>query len=96
MSKRARPVYKPWHPVPWELADAGALQALEAGTANKEQQQRALLWLVNVASGRDQMSFQPGGEEGRRDSDFAEGRRFVGSQVVKMLKLNLSKFRRSA
>lgn len=86
--------YRSWHPPEWELADASALQALQAGTANKDQQVRALKWVVENAAGCYQMSFQAGGEEGRRDTDFAEGRRFVGTQVVKMLKLNLSKFRR--
>lgn len=86
--------YRPWHPPEWELADAAALQALEAGTADKDQQRRALKWVVEQGAGYYQMSFQAGGEEGRRDSDFAEGRRFVGAQVVKLLKLNLSVFRR--
>lgn len=77
-------------PVDYELADVSALQALEKGLANAEQQKRALVWIVNVAAGRDEMSYQPGGEDGRRDTDFAEGRRFVGNQVVKMLKLPLA------
>ena len=94
MSRRARPEYRPWHPPLWDLADASALQSLEAGTADQDAQRRALKWIVEQGAGYYQMSFQPGGEEGRRDSDFAEGRRFVGAQVVKLLRLNLSKLRR--
>lgn len=81
---------KPWIPPAYELADVSALQALEKGTANADQQRRALAWIVNVAAARDEMSYRPGAEDGRRDTDFAEGRRFVGNQVVKLLRLPLA------
>jgi len=84
----------PWVPVPYEAADASAIQALLIGEASPDQQQRALKWIIEVASGVYDMSFHPGGEEGRRNSDFSEGRRFVGNQVVKLTRLNVSALRR--
>lgn len=84
----------PWAPVDYETADAAAIQALDRGDATPEQQRRALKWLIEKACGTYDLSYRPG-EDGRRDTDFAEGKRFVGSQVVKMLKLNLSLLRRS-
>lgn len=77
---------KPYHPPKYQDADILAIQALEQGIANEGQQKRALAWIVNEVSGYYDMSFYPG-EEGRRDTDFAEGKRFVGSHIVKMLKL---------
>lgn len=84
----------PWLPPPYELADVDAMKALAAGTATKNQQVRALAWILGPAAGRLDMSYRPG-EDGRRDTDFAEGRRFVGNQVVKLINTDLSKLRRS-
>ena len=81
---------RPWFPAPYEKADASAIQALSRGLADPEQQQRALKWIIEGAAMCYGMSFIPGGEDGRRDSDFAEGRRYVGQQIVKMTKLNLA------
>ena len=91
MAKKAN---GPWMPAVYELADASAIQAMQRGDATPEQQQRALRWIIENACGTYDMSYHPG-EEGKRDTDFAEGKRFVGSQIVKMLKLNLSLLRRS-
>lgn len=93
--KRADPRSAPWYPPDSEIADVTAMQALANGTANPEQQLRALRWIIEVASGRDEMSYRPGGEDGRRDTDFAEGRRFVGNQVVKLLKLSTADLARN-
>lgn len=78
----------PWKPAPYEIADAYAIQALLRGEADAVMQQRALKWIIEVACDTYGMSFRPGAEEGRRDTDFAEGRRFVGTQIVKMTRLN--------
>lgn len=78
---------------PWELADASALQALQRGDADAQTQQRALKWIIERGCATYDLSFKPG-EDGRRETDFAEGRRFVGTQIVMMLKANLSLLRR--
>ena len=31
------------------------------------------------------MTFQLGGEDGRRASDFADGRRYVGQQIIRLI-----------
>ena len=85
---------KPWAPADYEVADAAAIQALMRGDATEEQQQRALRYVIEVVAGTYEQTYWPGGDEGRRDSDFAEGRRFVGNTLVKLTKLNLSKMRR--
>lgn len=79
---------------PWELADAAALQALQRGDADSHAQQRALKWIIESGCSTYDLSFRPG-EEGRRETDFAEGRRFVGTHIVMMLKANLSLLRRN-
>ena len=76
----------PWAPVEYEPADIGAIQAVARGTAEPHQQMRALRWIVEAACGTYDLSFRP---ESDRDTAFAEGRRFVGLQIVKLSKLNL-------
>lgn len=80
-----------FQPPKYELADIHAFQALQRGDANPEQQRRALDWLINHAAGTYEISFSPDSE---RLTSFAEGRRFVGTQVVKLLKLNPSKLQK--
>ena len=81
----------PWFPVHYELADVNAVRALQAGTASPEQQQRALRWIVEKACGTYELSYRPTSD---RDTSFAEGRRFVGLQVVKMLHTDTSVLRK--
>lgn len=80
--------HAPWKPPPWEPADASALQALNAGTADKNQQKRALDWIIDHGAATYDLSYRPG-VAGERDTSFAEGRRFVGLQIVKLLKINV-------
>ena len=83
-----------WMPAGYALADATAVQALSKGIANAEQQIRALRWIVEAVAGTYDLSYRPGADEGRRDTDFAEGRRFVGLQIVKMTRADLAKLRK--
>lgn len=83
----AAPHAEPWRPPAYDDADVAAIKALAAGNASESQQQRALAWVVNSASATYDLSFRPGASEGERATAFAEGRRFVGLQIVKMLKL---------
>ena len=72
-------------PATWELADAVAIQALNAGTANADQQLRALNWIIYRAAATDDVEYRP--EE--RDHVLASGRRFVGLQVRKLMAINV-------
>lgn len=86
--------HAPWRPPEYDDADAAALQALARGTANADQQKRALAWVIERAAATYEMTYRPGGPDGDRDTAFAEGRRFVGNQVVKMVKLKIGQLRR--
>lgn len=73
-------------PAEYEKADIAAVQACAAGVGSADQQKRALEWIVHKAANTYDLHYRPG-EEGRRDTDFALGRAFVGAQITKMLKL---------
>ncbi|SRR6266404_1545405 len=77
-------VYKP---VDWEPADAAALQALVAGTAEPAQQRRALDWIMMKAAATYDFHYH----DSDRDTAFGLGRAFVGQQIRKLLQLNISR-----
>lgn len=87
-----KPDAAPWKPVPWEPADAGAIQALARGDATADQQKRALDYIINNIAGTYDLSYRPDSD---RDSAFAEGKRFVGLQIVTKLNLNLAAIRQA-
>ena len=66
-----------------------AIQQLERGEASPDMQKRALAWII-ATSGTYDMSYWPDSD---RNTCFAEGKRYVGNTIVKMLKLNPSKVR---
>lgn len=80
---------KAWCPPPYEAADITAIQAVAAGDADREQQQRAFKWIIEVAAQTYGLSYRP---ESERDTAFAEGRRMVGLSMVKLLRLNAAAF----
>jgi hypothetical protein len=82
------PVVHPWHPAPYDDADTYAVKALAAGVANEGQQKRALEWIINTLCGTYDLSFRPGAD-GDRETAFAEGKRHIGLQLVKQVKLIL-------
>lgn len=92
-TRQAIDEHAPWRPPSYEPEDVVAIQALAKGTANLEQQRRALAWIIERAAGAYEMSYRPGGEDGARDTTFAEGRRFVGNQLVKMIKLKVGQLK---
>jgi len=78
-------------PADYEAADATAIQQLERGEASPELQKRALKWIIEEVCKTNDMSYRPGDTH---ETAFAEGKRYVGNQIIKMLKLNPSKLRR--
>ena len=50
-------------------------------------------YIIQVLCATYDMSYRPGGEEGRRDTDFAEGKRSVGNQIVKLLKVKVGQLK---
>lgn len=80
-------------PANYVKADVAAVQAMKRGEATADQQVRAMEFIVGTISDRNGMSYRPGGLEGDRDSAFAEGKRFVANQIVKLTNLPLSKIK---
>lgn len=78
--------FHPYIPPAWETPDVAAIQALHRGDATADQQKRALDYIITLAGTYD-LSYRP---ESDRDTAFAEGKRFVGLQIVKAINLNLA------
>lgn len=74
----------PWLPPQYEIADIVAVQACVSGTATDEQQKRAMRWIVEQGCLTYDLGWHPD------LADFAAGRRFVGTQIVKLTKLNVA------
>ena len=79
------PISAPYAPAPFSTPVAIALKNLQQGQATPDEQKMALTWIINIGARNYDMSYRPGGLEGDRDSCFAEGKRFVGSQIIKLL-----------
>lgn len=82
----------PMWPVEIDVNCVAAVQALERGDATEHQQKLVLQWLVNTVCCTYDLSYRPA-EDGRRDTDFAEGKRFVGLTLIKTLKINIMKLK---
>lgn len=63
--------------------------------AEPHQQKIVLDFIINKLTGYYDLSYRPDGMGGQRDTDFAEGKRFVGQQLVKLIKINLTKLKRN-
>lgn len=77
-------------PPPYAVLHIASMQALARGEASPHQQQAALKWIIEQAAATYDLSFSPDSDRG---TSFAEGRRFVGLQIVKMLKLDKEKLK---
>jgi hypothetical protein len=77
-------------PAAYGVHEAASIQALQAGTATPHQQKTALDWIINAAAGAYDLSFSPDSDRG---TAFAEGRRFVGLQIVKLTKISVDKLK---
>lgn len=80
--------HDPWITPQYTAYDAGCIKALSFGVASSDQQVHALRFIVEGLSAAYDISFRPG-PEGERATSFAEGRRFVGMQLVKLTKVNM-------
>lgn len=80
--------------LPWQLPVAEiphdavvAIKALADGAADQFQQRTAFAFIRDGLCEVEKMSFWPGGEDGRRATDFAEGKRWVGDQLRRIVRL---------
>lgn len=86
----SKPEYPALSPCQYDDIDIMAVKAVAAGIANDVQQKRAVDWIISRASAYYDLSFQVG-NDGDRVTAFAEGRRFVGAQIVKLMKMPASR-----
>lgn len=83
---------KPWQPVKYSKADVTAVQSLLRDDADAGMRKRGMDFIIENICGTYDMSFRPG-PDGTRETDIAEGKRHVGNQIVKFLKLNVSQLK---
>lgn len=74
-----------------EPADISAVKALAEGTADANAQRRVWKFIREIAAA-DRMSYWPGGDDGRRATDFAEGKRFVADQLRRIQRMVPGRF----
>lgn len=91
MSKKAR---APWEDPKdiLEKADVIALKQVAAGKGDENHQKRVIDLIVTKLAETYGLSYRPDNAGGERDTAFAEGKRFVGLQVVRLLKSNPNDF----
>lgn len=80
------PKAEPWKPADYDIPDVVAIQALHRGDADKDQQQRALKYLIETLCGTYDLAYRPASP---RDTDFALGKAWCGQQIVKLLHINV-------
>jgi len=78
-------------PAKYENKHLYAVRAVAAGKASEHQQMLAMKWIIEQAAGTYQTSFSP---DNHSLTDFAEGRRFVGTQLVKLINLDPEKLKK--
>ena len=87
-----KPAPAPWAEPLFEKADVIAIQRVAAGNGEASHQQRVIDILVNKIAETYNLSFRPDDDGGERATAFAEGKRYVGSQLVKLMKANPSNY----
>lgn len=84
---KAKPNTEPasaFAPAPYTRAQVIAIQALFRGEADAEQQRIGREWILDAVCRVHDLEYRPGSFD---QSAFAGGRRFVGQQIQKMLRL---------
>lgn len=86
------PKSMPWLPPEYTEQDIWAVRAFSQGKATESQQVRVwnyFMYLTAASEAFADLSFRPG-EEGRRATDFAEGKRHPGLMLRKLLRPELT------
>lgn len=68
----------------YTVEEVHAVRACIVGVASPGQAKLAFDWVMREAAKVNDLSFQDGGIEAQRATDFAEGRRFVGALIREM------------
>lgn len=86
------PKRDPWHPPDHDEQVIWAVRAFFKGEATQSQQFAVRDYLMYITGASDEwadLSYRPG-EDGRRATDFAEGKRFPGLMLRKLLRPELT------
>lgn len=75
---------------PMDIVDVASLQAVFEGQADEIQQRRAIRWILDMACGIHDISFDP---ENPHVTSFNEGRRFVGKQISEALRTDTARLK---
>lgn len=96
---RERVLFEPWRPPQdcngnplTDVTHVAAIKALQSGSATADQQQRALDFIIRIVCGTYEEPFCPG-EDGRRSTDYALGKRRVGTYLVSLLNSDIKQFK---
>lgn len=92
MQQRKPKLFEPWAPPSAELPEVVAIKAVSQGVASADQQQLALHFILVKVCGVDDEPFCPG-EDGRRSTDYALGKRRVGTYIRSLLAADIRKFK---
>lgn len=92
MAKREPKLFEPWAPPVPTHSEVAAVKACFEGRATEQQQRDAMAYIVNKACATYEDQFCPG-DEGRRNTDYALGKRRVGLHLVSLLHTPLKNFR---
>jgi hypothetical protein len=92
MPQRKSKLFEPWAPPQAELPEVVAIKALSQGVATADQQQLALHFILVKVCAVDDEPFCPG-EDGRRSTDYALGKRRVGTYIRSLLAADIRKFK---
>jgi hypothetical protein len=76
-------------PVTFDKVTAAAFQAQHRGEATPDQQKEVMEFMLTTLCVRQDMSYFPGAD-GDRDTAFAEGRRFVGNSLARIVRTKLT------
>ncbi len=79
----------PWEPQKWKKHEVAAIQAVHAGKATEDQQKAAMKYIIEGLG----MVGQPVWFPDERETSYANGRQYVGLQLIKLIKLNLGVFK---
>lgn len=74
----------------YEIADVEALQALNSGVADANQQKRVLKWIIENVCATYAWAFK----DDERQTNLVLGRQFAGQQIIGALKLRISDLQR--
>lgn len=69
----------------WPSPIVAALKAMGRGEARPDQQITAMNFIIENLAGTYDLSFRPDDKGGERDTAFAEGRKYVGLQLRRVI-----------